>query len=280
MTDHSNAARCVEGRDNIKKSLTRAYTPVAREFSQKLLFDIRFSRNTLSAIVEIILGEPNPDKEVRLVVTANVDHIAVMSDSRGLRQAYERSWIRTIDGFPLFLYALSRDAGVPGRVTGADLIEHLLPRMSSAIHRPAFVVANTNIARRLGEFCRTIGFQDSQIRFFVPDFGFQHDVQYSKWLVDELSGHRATHIFFGLGCPTSEIWVDEHRAGLGGAYALCVGAALGFFVKVERRAPPIVRTIGMEWSWRLLQDPQRLAPRYLGRSWKFIRATIADLYKK
>jgi exopolysaccharide biosynthesis WecB/TagA/CpsF family protein len=51
--------------------------------------------------------------------------------------------------------------------------------------------------------------------------------------------------------------------GRGRGVGLCIGASLLFLTGEERRAPVTVQRAGMEWAWRLVQDPKRLARRYL-----------------
>ncbi len=81
-------------------------------------------------------------------------------------------------------------------------------------------------------------------------------------------------IWIGLGAPKQEKWMDEHRGKFSGVM-LGVGAGFNFFAGNIKRAPVWVQKIGMEWMYRLLQDPMRLFKRYLISNVKFIwRAVI------
>ncbi len=74
------------------------------------------------------------------------------------------------------------------------------------------------------------------------------------------SGARA--VFVGLGCPRQEVWVYEHRHLLN-MPTLAVGAAFDFHAGLVPQAPPHMQRYGLEWLYRLYQDPRRLWRRYL-----------------
>jgi N-acetylglucosaminyldiphosphoundecaprenol N-acetyl-beta-D-mannosaminyltransferase len=244
------------------------------------LFGIAFDSARLSELAEAIAVKPSRGQGTRFVVTANVDHIVQLRTNEGLRAAYLHSWKRTVDGTPVWLYARIRGVYIPERVTGADMFPAVMRLLLPGEHRAFFVVANDYIGRRLFEWLVGQGFDESSVAYEVPSFGFEKDRGYGEMLSAKIREHGTTHLFFGVGCPRSEIWIDRHRNVLGDVYAMAVGAALGFFVGVERRAPRIMRAIGMEWLWRAALEPKRLGFRYFVRSWGFFAAVVSDLSRK
>lgn len=72
----------------------------------------------------------------------------------------------------------------------------------------------------------------------------------------------AAMTFVGLGCPRQEVWAYEHRTLLG-MPIVAVGAAFDFHAGLLRQAPPSLQRHGLEWVWRLGQEPRRLWRRYL-----------------
>jgi exopolysaccharide biosynthesis WecB/TagA/CpsF family protein len=72
-----------------------------------------------------------------------------------------------------------------------------------------------------------------------------------------------THaVFVGLGCPRQEVWAFEYR-GLLGIPVLAVGAAFDFHAGTLPQAPKFMQDYGLEWLFRLAQEPKRLWQRYL-----------------
>jgi N-acetylglucosaminyldiphosphoundecaprenol N-acetyl-beta-D-mannosaminyltransferase len=79
-----------------------------------------------------------------------------------------------------------------------------------------------------------------------------------------------------MGSPTQESWTREHLARVGGVTALTVGGLFDFYSGRIARAPIAVRELGLEWAWRLLQEPGRLARRYLLGNPHFLGLAMMD----
>ena len=97
-----------------------------------------------------------------------------------------------------------------------------------------------------------------------PPMGFDADPAALAEAVAFVEEARARFTFLCVGSPRQEIVAREvARRGRATGTALCVGASLLFLSGEERRAPVPVQRAGLEWAWRLAQDPRRLARRYL-----------------
>lgn len=81
-------------------------------------------------------------------------------------------------------------------------------------------------------------------------------------LVDRVRATGANALILGLGCPRQEVWAYEYRDLLG-IPILAVGAAFDFFAGNLPQAPKFMQDIGLEWLFRLMQEPKRLWRRYL-----------------
>jgi N-acetylglucosaminyldiphosphoundecaprenol N-acetyl-beta-D-mannosaminyltransferase len=241
-------------------------------------FGIEFSRKTQSELVASIAGRRVPRGEgPRVLITTNLDHIGHLLENKAFRAAYDRAWEVTLDGMPVFIYAKLRGAAGPTRVPGSDLVSELLPELSPATDRVFFVAANWRTGRRLQVDLVSRGFRREHVTFTVPPFGFERDTTASRILAGRIRQHGTTHLFFGVGSPKSEVWLDKNRDQIGDCYALSVGAGLEFFAQTKRRAPVWMRKCGLEWSWRLGQEPRRLWRRYVVNSWRFLAAVGHDL---
>ena len=239
---------------------------------------IRFTLLSLPQLVRIVAETPVPrGMGPRILVTANVDHVGQLHRNPRFRAAYDHAWVATADGMPVYCYARLRGAGLPGRVTGADMFAALLPLLSPGTHRPFFVANSAPTATALAAYLAERGFDRDASAFDVPPFGFEADGDYSATLARRIREHGTTHLFMAVGSPKSELWVDEHRAMLGDCYAMSVGASLDFFVGLRARAPAWMQHSGFEWVWRLGTEPRRLARRYLVESWSFLQAVRHDL---
>jgi N-acetylglucosaminyldiphosphoundecaprenol N-acetyl-beta-D-mannosaminyltransferase len=246
--------------------------------AEPLPFGMRFSELGLANLADHVLTHaPSPGAGVRMLATANVDHIVRLDRDADFRAAYRFAWKVTADGMPVYLYARMRGVKLPGRVTGADLFDRLMTGLDPIRHRPFFVVANDAIASALKTYLVARHFPADAVSAASPAYGFEKDQAQSQSLADAIGRHGATHVFVCVGAPKSEIWIHQHRHDLGDCYAFPVGAAAEFFVGVKQRAPASVQALGMEWIWRLLSEPKRLARRYLVDAWKVLAIMSSDM---
>jgi N-acetylglucosaminyldiphosphoundecaprenol N-acetyl-beta-D-mannosaminyltransferase len=78
-------------------------------------------------------------------------------------------------------------------------------------------------------------------------------------------------LLVALGSPKQELWIDKHLNELQPAVAVAVGAGLDFVAGTISRAPPWISKLGMEWLYRMAQEPRRLWRRYLVNDPKFLK---------
>ncbi|WP_347302197.1 WecB/TagA/CpsF family glycosyltransferase [Croceibacterium sp. TMG7-5b_MA50] len=90
-------------------------------------------------------------------------------------------------------------------------------------------------------------------------------------LAERIRASGAQLVIAAMGNPRQEVWATRNAKQLG-MPVLCVGAFLDFTARVVSRAPAVVRRLRLEWTWRLLLEPQRMARRYLVGNATFLLA--------
>lgn len=90
---------------------------------------------------------------------------------------------------------------------------------------------------------------------------------------------KAKVILVGLGCPKQELWMFDSFEQLN-AVTIGVGAAFDFLSGNTKCSPKWVHQVGIEWLWRLVQDPRRLASRYLRYNLEFISLLSSAINKR
>jgi N-acetylglucosaminyldiphosphoundecaprenol N-acetyl-beta-D-mannosaminyltransferase len=83
-----------------------------------------------------------------------------------------------------------------------------------------------------------------------------------------------------LGCPKQELWVHSHKDRLNAKVLLAVGLAFNVVAGVTKRAPRLLRACGLEWLYRLFQEPRRLWRRYLVYNPFFLYRYLREAWKK
>jgi N-acetylglucosaminyldiphosphoundecaprenol N-acetyl-beta-D-mannosaminyltransferase len=87
----------------------------------------------------------------------------------------------------------------------------------------------------------------------------------------------ANIVWVGLGSPKQDVWIARHRQKLPGCILIASGATFDFFSGRVRQAPGWIRTMGLEWLFRLSQDPARLWKRYTVYNILFAGALLLEL---
>ena len=94
-----------------------------------------------------------------------------------------------------------------------------------------------------------------------------------KWdnsdYINQINSSKTNFVLVSLGCPKQEIWMSEHYSEINSTL-LGIGAALTVFAGIMPRCPKWLRDNGMEWAFRLLQEPRRLFKRYFISNFIFV----------
>ncbi len=89
-------------------------------------------------------------------------------------------------------------------------------------------------------------------------------------VIKQINKTKAKIVFVGLGCPIQEEWMIENIKTIDNSILIGVGAAFDFITNQVRQAPHWMQSLGLEWFFRLLQEPQRLWKRYTVQNIRFI----------
>lgn len=97
-----------------------------------------------------------------------------------------------------------------------------------------------------------------------PSFGFENDEQECRHIINLINRSGATVLAIGVGAPKQEKWISKYRSQLKTVKTiLAVGATLDFEAGQIKRSPKWMSELGLEWLYRISQDPKRLWKRYL-----------------
>jgi exopolysaccharide biosynthesis WecB/TagA/CpsF family protein len=218
------------------------------------------------------------------VVTPNVDHLIRYYEDPTFRAQYRAADFILMDSrFAARLVRLLKGVRLPV-CTGSDLTAQLLAQVVQPTDRIVMIGGSDEQAQQI----RTkYGLTD--LRHHNPPMGFIKDpaaVEECLKFVESMSPFR--FCFLAVGSPQQEALALALRArAVARGLALCIGASLNFVTGLEKRAPVWMQKMALEWLFRLLQNPKRLARRYLVRGPRIFahlrrsrvvlrKATIAD----
>ncbi len=196
------------------------------------------------------------------VCSVNVDHLHHFG--RGRRHlGGDVEWLSVADGAPV----AGRGAMVARhpwpRVTGADLLPPVIAMAEKRGWRLGFVGGTPAMHARLAPVLAEQFPALKVVGYWAPERAELDAPAASAALVAEIRKARPALLIVGLGKPRQEQWIDEAGPATGAQVLLPFGAAADFLAGTVSRAPAAWQRAGAEWLYRLIQEPRRLARRYL-----------------
>ena len=232
---------------------------------------VSFAR-ALDAIDELVQG-----KQGGTVFTPNVDHVVQAEHDPRFRAAYSDVSLSLVDGVPLMWASRWLKTPLPEKISGSDLVLPLMQRAADRGYRVYFLggaagaaqLAKQKLLERMPSL-QIVGIDDARIDVNAP-------AEVQRPILDRIAAAKPDLLLVALGAPKQEIWSHEQRAHFAGAVVVGVGASLDFIAGAVRRAPRWMSNAGLEWLYRLLQEPRRLAGRYLLRDPQFFRIVARQM---
>ena len=196
------------------------------------------------------------------LVTPNVDHLIRFHDEPSFRALYaDATYILLDSRFLSIVFRVAKALRV--RVcAGSDLTAQLFAKVITPTDRIVLIGGSDEQARMLAT-----RFRLASVRHLNPRMGFINDPRAVAECVDFIESMSPFRFcFLAVGAPQQEALAQMLKTrGIARGLALCIGASINFLTGVEKRAPPWMQRVGMEWLYRLVHDPVRLAKRYLLR---------------
>jgi N-acetylglucosaminyldiphosphoundecaprenol N-acetyl-beta-D-mannosaminyltransferase len=195
------------------------------------------------------------------IATANLDFVRNARRDPELHKVICDCAMVLPDGYPLVLVSRLLGRPLQGRLTGADLTPELAKLSAAKGYRIFLLGSSEENARKATEI------------LLEQHPGAQFVGQYSpppaplaemdnEEIVRRVHEARPDILLVAFGNPKQELWIHRNRERLQVPVSIGIGGTLEMIAGAKRRAPVLMRQLGMEWVWRMLQEPKRLAPRY------------------
>lgn len=212
------------------------------------------------------------------VVTPNVDHIIQLERGGEIVDVYKHADLILCDGKPLVWISKWYKTPIREKISGSDLFPLLCERAAQKGYKMFFLGAAEGIAAKAASNLekRFPGLDVCGV--YSPPFGFEKDEEEMSKITKMIKDAAPQILIVGLGAPKQEKFIYENRAKLGVPISLGLGASLDFEAGNIKRAPKWMADHGLEWFYRITQDPKRLAKRYLVDDRKIVK--LAFKYKK
>ena len=201
-------------------------------------------------------------RDSHYVCVTNVNNVMFSVKNRDYGIVLNSADLAVPDGMPLVWIGRSYGLPIKQRVYGPDLLLAFCELAekrgySSFFYGGAEGVPEKMVKNLKKKFpgLRVVGTYSPPFRPLTQ--GEDRDI------VQMINGSSPDVLWVGLGCPKQEIWMYEHRDKIKVPVMVGVGAAFDFFAGRVRQAPKWMQNAGLEWLYRLIQEPKRLAGRYI-----------------
>ena len=273
LTETSSVLLTAPARDAPEQShrVERSHAPRQPIALLGVAFDNLTLQETVGRIEEMIASPRS-----HYVVTANVDFLAQARRDLELQHILLNANLVLCDGTPLVWASRLFGNPLPERVAGADVVPELI-RVAAEKHYRLFFLGATEEANTQAITRLRARFPGLEISHYSPPFRSLLEMDDAE-IIRRIRAAKPDLLFVAFGCPKAEKWVARHYPELGVPVAIGVGATIDFLAGRVKRAPRWMQRGGVEWMYRLSQEPRRLFKRYATDLWFFGGAMVRQCW--
>lgn len=198
-------------------------------------------------------------------IAINAAKVVEFQDDEAMREAIAEAHLLTADGQAVVWAARLLGQPLPARVAGIDLMETLLAHAAHRGHSVYLLGAKQEIvqacvakAQALHPLLHIAGYRNGYFR--------RED---EADIIAAIRAVKPDILFLGFGTPAKEYFMHRHYRALGVPFVMGVGGSFDVFAGLVPRAPRWMQRAGLEWAFRLGQEPRRMWKRYLVGNTRF-----------
>ena len=217
-------------------------------------------------------------RRIGQVITPNVDQIVRMEWDDYFKKIVSSCELVLVDGHPIMWAAKLYGQPFKEKICGSELVPMLCETAAKKGYSVFFLGAAPGVAARAAKIMQDEYPGLKVAGTYSPPYGFEKDPEEIEHINKILYDSHADMLFVGLGVPKQDIFIYENMDKYRIPMSFSIGATIDFIAGEQPRAPKWMSSHGLEWLFRLCQDPKRLAKRYLVDDIKIIKLFFK--YKK
>jgi len=235
------------------------------------IFGLKINNVTMTEALDILLDSMSEDKHFR-VCFVNADCGNISFKNREYRECLLKADFVLADGIGFKIAGRMLKQEIRQNVNGTDMFPRLLAEMEKK---------NKSIYLLGGK----PGVADDVVAFITKEFpgvkiaGFHHgyfDEKEEIKIINEIHDSHPDCLLVAFGAPKQDMWIEKNIMNTDAKVAIGVGGLFDFFAGRVPRAPQWLRDIGLEWFFRLVQEPGRMWKRYLVGNALFLWRTLRE----
>jgi N-acetylglucosaminyldiphosphoundecaprenol N-acetyl-beta-D-mannosaminyltransferase len=246
------------------------FTPSSKTPSGRCdLFGIPIQNTTMEDAIALIQQRLNRDEPTRISFV-NADCINIATRNGEYHHALQTSSLVFADGIGMRLAGSLLGNPIRENVNGTDMFPRLCQQLQHTGKRIYLLGAKPGTAERVASWMKqrypgvdVCGTQDGYF-----------DEEEEARVIRRIKEARTDLLLVAFGAPRQELWIRRCLEETGARVAIGVGGLFDFYGGNVQRAPSWMREIGLEWIYRLYQEPSRMWKRYLIGNWFFLARTL------
>lgn len=240
---------------------------------KQMLFGVPIDALRLSEVLD--LAEAAIAQRRRLLISVvNAGKIVDMNRDGNLRAAVLQGDLILADGMGVVWAARLLDRPLPERVAGIDIMFGLLERAAARAHRVYLFGAKPAV---LDAAIANVGTRFPGAAIAGAHHGYYQAGEESR-IAEEIAACRPDILFVANASPAKELFLARFADRLDVPVCLGVGGSFDVLGGRVKRAPAVWQRLGLEWAYRLAQEPNRLWRRYLEGNVSFARMTASEYF--
>ncbi|MGS2778926.1 WecB/TagA/CpsF family glycosyltransferase [Robertmurraya sp. GLU-23] len=230
--------------------------------------------------LQLFMDNQIAKKSPSYIVTCNVDHIMKLQSDEEFSKVYNQADLVVADGVPIIWASKLLGTPLKEKVSGSDIIPNLAEHFEDKRYKLYFLGAGPGVASKAKENLLKDYPQMQIVGTYSPTYGFEKKPDEINEIINDIKAKKPDILFVGVGAPKQEKWIYEHYQELNVPVSLGIGATIDFLAGNVRRAPVFMQKAGLEWFWRLMQEPKRLWKRYLVEDSQFLLMVLKEIFNK
>lgn len=227
-----------------------------------LLNEIKINNDSLKRVkinLEFLLLNGKTNYQI---ITFNLDFLRISYSDEYFHQICKNNNFVFPDGMGIVFLIWLKYRKTIQRVTGTDLFNYCFD-LANLHSLKIALVGSTE--KTLSLLSKNIDAKWPNVKFkaLCPKYAFEKDNDINRHVIEELKSYGPDILLVALGCPRQEKWILTNKEFIGAKLNIGVGAVFEFSAGTRKRAPYFIQSIGLEWLWRLIQEPVRLGRRYI-----------------
>ncbi len=250
---------------------------IDKDFSRNIwcLLGLPFDAVNMNQAAIEILSAANERRRCFLS-TPNLNFLCGTQTDAAFRESVINSELSVVDGFPIVLTAKLLGIPLPERVAGSNLVEFLYSRNTDVPLKVFFFGGEPGVAEKASQAVNEKPSGLVSVGQYTPGFGSVENMSTPE-IIDTINRNDVELLIVAVSAKKGQAWIELNRHQLKAPVISHLGAVINFFAGTVKRAPVSVQNMGLEWLWRIYQEPS-LWKRYYDDGLRFLKLLACNVF--